>query len=444
MSSPFEKPMTLQEYEREVAASRDARMRWWVEARFGMFVHYSPFALCNRNEWVMALEGYSPEEYEREVTVNFHPRKGCAYEWAKLAAEAGCKYMVLTTRHHEGYSLWDSQTNPYNVVQFGGDHDVVAEYVDACRQYGLKVGLYHSVMDWHNPDGSAAAWDMAARARFAEFHRGMLRELMTNYGKIDILWYDCCLPCGGEELDFVNINRMVRTLQPEIIINPRCGLPEDIDTPEDRITASAERYWEACMTFNGLSWSNLEAAQAEPYTYNAQRIIKMLNTVTEGRGNLLLNIGPAPDGSVPTEAVEPLRQVGAWLRVNGDAVYGDVKPSYTENLGDRHMFWTSCGHVSRKDNRVFSWNFIWPRNGEFRLAGIMTKVIKVRCLADGREYPFTQEGALLKITGLPYEIPDKAAGVTVLEITCTKLPKLMAVPFTYPMTRLSSVPPIEE
>lgn len=443
MATRFDKPMTRKEYEEAVAATRDERMRWWTDARFGMFVHYSPFAVSGKNEWYMALEGFSPEEYEREVTVKFHPSKGCAYEWAKLASEAGCKYMVLTTRHHEGYSLWDSEVNPYNTVKFGGDHDVVAEFCDACRKYGLKIGLYHSIMDWHNPDGAAAAWDYQARLRFVEYHRAMIRELMTNYGKIDMLWYDCDVPFAGEIMDFVDINRTVRSLQPHIIINPRCKLNEDMDTPEDKIAASAENYWEACMTFNGLSWGNVEAAQAAPYSYTAQRIIKMLGTVCAGRGNLLLNIGPAPDGSVPVEAVEPLRTVGNWLKVNGDAAYGHLRSAKVENLTGAN-FWFSCGDVSLRENKLYAWNYIWGREGTLRIAGIMTKVTGVRCLADGKEYPFTQEGALLKIQGLPYDIPDKIASVTVLEITCTKPPKLLATPFMLQMLRRSSIPPIEE
>ena len=132
--SPFAKPMTKKQYEAEVAKNRDARMKWFADAKFGMFVHYGPYAVAGLQEWYMAVSDSGAEQYEREVTQRFHPQKGCAYEWAKLASEAGCKYMVFTTRHHDGYSMWDSDANPYNVVKDGHDYDVVAEFVDACRE----------------------------------------------------------------------------------------------------------------------------------------------------------------------------------------------------------------------------------------------------------------------------------------------------------------------
>ncbi|HPR75525.1 MAG TPA: alpha-L-fucosidase [Oscillospiraceae bacterium] len=438
----FEKPMTLAEYNAAVAATREKRMAWWNAARFGMFVHFGPYSVAGRHEWIMALDGYTVPEYEEKIASKFHPKKGCAREWAKLAYEAGCKYMVLTTRHHDGYSLWDSDVNPYNVVKFGHNHDVVAEYVAACREFGLGIGFYHSVMDWHNPDGSAAAYDMAARMRFIEYHRGMLNELLTRYGKIDILWYDVHEPFGGTDMDFVETNRVVRNLQPDIIINPRSGLAEDMDTPEDKIEES-EKYWESCMTFNGLSWGYVDSEQAAPYSYNANRIIRMLNDACSGRGNLLLNIGPAPDGSIPTETIEPMRTVGKWLKQNGDAVYGAQTGATAINLQCASTYWVSGGRSSVRDKSLFLWYYIWTVTGELRVAGILTKVKKVRCLADGKEYPFVQDGVKLTISGLPTNPPDQILGVNVLEVVCEKPPKLMIAPMLTPMSRLSKPPEIE-
>ncbi len=438
----FSEKMTLKEYNDAVAATRDARMAWWNEARFGMFIHYGPYSVGGRHEWIMALDGYTVAEYEEKFTSKFHPKKGCAREWVKLAYEAGCKYMVLTTRHHDGYSMWDSDVNPYNVVKYGHNHDVVAEYVAACREFGLKIGFYHSVMDWHNPDGSEAAYDLAARLRFIDWHRGLLTELMTRYGKIDILWYDFHEPYGGTTLDFAETNRMVRNLQPDIIINPRSGIPEDMDTPEGKIEQS-EIYWESCMTFNGLSWGYSDSAQVAPYSYNANRILKMLNDACSGRGNLLLNIGPMPDGSIPPETLEPMQTVGKWLKVNGEAVYGAQSRAKACNLTVDN-FWVSGGNVTVRDKSMFLWYYVWTATGELRVAGLLTKVTKVRCLTDGKEYPFVQEGAKLTISGLPTDPPDKILGVSVLEVVCTKQPQMMLAPFLTPVSKLRNPPEIEE
>ena len=252
----------------------------------------------------------------------FNPKPGAPREWAELAVKAGMKYMVLTTRHHEGFSLWDSKANPYNSVNYGPKRDIVREFVDACREFGLKIGFYSSLMDWHHPDGWRCAFDTQARQRFNAYIRALNRELLTQYGKIDILWYD--VPARwkpGKAGTRSSCNQEMRALQPDIIINNRSRLDEDFGTPEEHLTA-LDRDWEACMTFNGISWGYVDSAQAQPYSYNAQRILRMLNTVSSGGGNLLLNIGPMPDGSVPAEAVEPLTAVGKWLAENGKAVYG--------------------------------------------------------------------------------------------------------------------------
>jgi alpha-L-fucosidase len=224
--------------------------------------------------------------------------------------------------------------NPYNSVNYGPKRDIVREFMDACREFGLRMGFYSSLMDWHHPDGWRCAFDTQARARFTSFIRESNRELMTQYGKIDILWYDVARPMESwEGWDSLELNQMVREIQPDILINNRSRLDEDFGTPEGRV-AAMDRDWEACMTFNDISWGYVDSAQAAPYSYNAQRIIRMLSTATAGAGNLLLNIGPAPDGSVPVEVVEPLTTVGNWLRENGGAVYGKkVRSPYANANG---------------------------------------------------------------------------------------------------------------
>jgi alpha-L-fucosidase len=411
MSKLLSKP----EYEKWVASTRPERMAWWREARFGMFVHYGLYALVGRNEWVMSLENYPIAEYEK-LASQFNPKPGAPREWAKLAKQAGMKYMVLTTRHHEGFSLWDSKANPYNSVNYGPKRDIVAEFVAACREYDLKIGFYSSLMDWHHPDSWRCAFDSQARLRFNAYIRALNRELLTQYGKIDILWYDVSRPMESwEGWDSLELNQMVRELQPHILINNRSRLDEDFGTPEEHLTAM-DRDWEACMTFNGISWGYVDSAQAIPYSYNSQRIIKMLNTVTSGGGNLLLNIGPTPDGSVPAEAVAPLTTVGKWLAENGKAVYG-VKPKST--FGNANGV---CA-ASFDGSSVYIWNWIWPAGGEMALGGFMSPVKAVRLVKDGSPVAFEQRGHRILLENLPKSSPDIHAGVAVLELEFDAAPE---------------------
>lgn len=402
------------EYERATAATRDARMAWWREARFGMFIHYGLYSLLGRQEWVMAHENQPVEEYEK-LANHFHPKPGAAREWAALAKKAGMKYMVLTTRHHEGFSLWDSKVNPYNSVNFGAKRDIVREFVEACREFDLKIGFYSSLADWRHPDGSRCAFDFAARASFTGYIKALNRELMTQYGKIDILWYDLPRPMEHHEgWRSLELNQMVRELQPHILINNRSQLDEDFGTPEGHVTAE-NRDWEACMTFNDISWGYVSSTQAAKYSYNAARIIKMLNSATAGAGNLLLNIGPAPDGSVPPEAVEPLCQVGEWLAANGRAVYGPKRKSeygYASGI---------CG-ASCEGNRVYLWNWIWPENGELGIGGFVTPLKKITLLHDGTAIPFEQRNNRIRLRNLPENPPDKILGITVLELEFDEVP----------------------
>jgi alpha-L-fucosidase len=211
-----------------------------------------------------------------------------------------------------------------------------------------------------------------------------------------------------EGWDSLERNQMVRELQPDIIINNRSHLDEDFGTPEEHITAM-DRDWEACMTFNGISWGYVDSQQALPYSYNAQRIIKMLQTVTVGGGNLLLNIGPTPDGSVPPEAVEPLTTVGRWLAENGQAVFGQKKKFSTWPA-------SGVGGLSFDGSCIYLWNWIWPANGEMALGGFVSPVRSVRLVKDGTPIAFEQRGHRILLKNLPATPPDAHAGITVLEL----------------------------
>ncbi|MBR4941994.1 MAG: alpha-L-fucosidase [Clostridia bacterium] len=397
------------EYERGLAETRAERMDWWRKARFGMFVHYGLYAQEGRNEWLQTFENVPKEEYEKYAP-KFAPKEGCCREWAQLAKKAGMKYMVLTTRHHEGFSLWNSEINPYNSMNVCG-RDIVQEFVDACREFDLKIGFYSSLMDWHHPDGYTCAYDSKARRRFLDYIEALNTELLTRYGKIDILWYDVPSPMENwEGWDSLERNQRLRALQPHIIINNRSLLEEDFSTPEEHVTAS-DKDWEACMTFNRISWGYIDSDQARPYCYTAQQIIDMLATCAGGAGNLLLNIGPAPDGSVPADAVEPLETVGKWLETNGDAVYGLKK-----RITDWRTF--RCSGVSRTswdDKYLYVWVRIWPKGGKMAFGGFMTPPKSVSYI-DGTPIDFEHCGHRILLSNLPETSPDKAAGVTVIRL----------------------------
>lgn len=246
------------EYENELAKTRDQRMKWWRDARYGMFVHYGIYSVYGKHEWAMAEENWDPAEYAKYVD-GFQPVEGCCREWAKLAKAAGMKYMVLTTRHHEGFCLWDSKINSFNSVNYGPHRDIVKEFVDACREYGLGIGFYSTLMEWRHPDSSKCAYAGEARRRYQAYIMGLNEELMSNYGKIDILWYDVPDPMESQEgWNALEMNQRIRELQPDIIINNRSFLPEDFTTPEGNVIP-ADKDWEACMTFNGLSWGYLDS-----------------------------------------------------------------------------------------------------------------------------------------------------------------------------------------
>jgi len=397
----------------EAERSRAARMQWWHEARFGMFIHWGLYSQLGRAEWVMNRERIPLKEYE-QLADTWRPKPRPAREWAALAKKAGMKYMVMTTKHHEGFCLWDTQQTDYNAAKHGPGRDLVREYVEACREFGLRVGFYYSLMDWRHPDGARCAKDESARRRFLDFTQGCVRELMSNYGKVDIMWYDVAWPLQSPEAwESAKMNAMVRRLQPEIIINNRSRLPEDFGTPEGHVTPEAEgRSWESCMTFNGeWGWQPTPPEDWE----SVRSVLKMLRTCTGGGGNLLLNIGPKPDGSVPEEAVERLTAVGKWLARYGEPVYGTV-----DRITDMEVMLT--GAWTRKGKVLYYWVTRWPGN-ELAIGGLRGKLKKAVLLPDGKPLTFTQTKDRLVIQGLPKACPDKIASVAVIRMEFTTVPK---------------------
>jgi len=376
-----------------------------------MFVHWGLYSLLGRHEWVMNRERIPVREYQK-LAERFRPKPRPAREWAKLARDAGMKYMVMTTKHHEGFCLWATGQTGYNAFRHTG-RDLVAEYVEACREFGLRVGFYYSLMDWHHPDGARCAKDENARRRFLDFTQGCVRELMGNYGKIDILWYDVRWPLyDPARLESRKMNAMVRELQPDILINNRSGLDEDFGTPEEHVTAAEEgRAWEACMTFNG-SWGYMPYAPEEDWR-SARQVVDMLRTAAAGCGNLLLNIGPKPDGSVPEEAVPRLRAVGKWLAVNGEAVYGKGAAGRFESM--------PFGQWTLKGKAAYFWVSRWVGE-ELAIGGVRGRLVSASMLGDGRRLRFRQEKDRLILRGLPKRCPDRSAGVAVVKMEFASRP----------------------
>jgi alpha-L-fucosidase len=381
---------------------RAQRMQWWHEARFGMFIHFGIYSTIERHEWEMENEAVPVAEYAAHAK-NFKPAHGSARAWAKLAKAAGMKYMVLTTKHHEGFCNWDTKLTDYNAVKQGPGYDIVREYVDAARAEGLHVGFYYSLMDWHHPDGALCATDEAARKRFIEYTHGLIRELMTNYGKIEVLWYDVPWPLDAQGWEAVRMNKMVYALQPGIIINNRNKIDGDFSTPEQKIVAEqGARAWESCMTLND-SWGFQRADDAWK---TSKTVIRNLISCSRDGGNYLLNIGPKPDGSIPPETVKVLTEVGSWMRTSGKTIYG------SDICQPRRSSYAS---YTRKGNTLYMHVHFWP--GEYvAIGGLMNKVKSARILKTGQELKFTQDGFRTKLIGLPAEAPDSP--VTTIAIEC--------------------------
>jgi alpha-L-fucosidase len=385
-------------------SNREARMKWWHEARFGMFIHWGLYSTLGRHEWVMEEEGIPVAEYEQQAKL-FKPKPNAARDWAKLAKLAGQKYMVMTTKHHEGFCNFDSKLTNYCATKQGPGRDLVKEYVEAARAEGLRVGFYYSLMDWHHPDGARCSTDEAARRRFVDYTHGLVRELMTNYGKIDILWYDVNWPLNAQQWEAEKLNTMVFQLQPEIIVNNRTGLPGDFATPEQTIRADA-RAWESCMTMNG-SWGY---QKADDNWKTPKTIVRNLVTCSHDTGNYLLNIGPKADGSIPEESVRILTAVGKWMEHNGATIYQSDKcqPHASEFAG-----------FTRQGNTLFMHVHFWP-GSTVSLGGLRNKVKSAKFLNGAREIKFDQDDFRVRFTGLPEKAPDDP--VTTIAIECDNEP----------------------
>ena len=331
---------------KETEAQKTQRMKWWTDARFGMFIHWGLYALPARHEWVKNMERLTSEQYQKYFE-SFNPDLYNPKEWARMAKEAGMKYVVLTAKHHEGFCLWDSKFTDYKSTNTPFGKDIIKEYVEAFRAEGLKVGFYYSLIDWHHPDymidrnhPQRQDYDTAyARLnkgkdmnKYREYMKNQVRELLTNYGEISIIWFDFSFPGkngkGHQDWDSENLLKLARSLQPGIIVDDRLDLKDveggwDFTTPEQyKVTkwpeVNGKRVpWETCQTFSG-SWGYYrdETSWKSP----AQLLELLTESVSKG-GNLLLNVGPTARGAFDNRAQERLKAMGEWMKFNGRSVY---------------------------------------------------------------------------------------------------------------------------
>ena len=336
----------------ETDEQRTERMAWWTHDRFGMFIHFGLYAVPARHEWVMSYEGIDPATYEKKYFPRFNPDLYDAKQWAKTAKAAGMKYAVLTTKHHEGFCMWDTATTDYKITKTEFGRDVVREFVDAFRAEGLKVGFYFSIMDWHHPDYTvdrphplfrkitgdkkAAVAKLNANRdmnRYRKYMFDQVKELLTDYGRIDIVWFDYT-PKGEfgktwQDWDAVELLKLTRKLQPHCIVDSRLDLMESDDgwdfvTPEqckapDWPTVRGRKVpWETCQTFSG-SWGY----HRDENTWKSmpQLIGLLTETVSKG-GNLIMNVGPTARGEFDGRAMDRLQGFAKWMHHNSRSIYG--------------------------------------------------------------------------------------------------------------------------
>jgi alpha-L-fucosidase len=393
-----------------------ASLRWFSDARFGMFIHWGLYALLGRGEWARYTEAIPPDEYHA-LADRFQPRHFDATAWARLARAAGMKYMVLTTKHHDGFCLFDSQYTDFTSVKAAARRDFVAEYVAACRAEGLGVGLYFSVKDWDfpayfdGPERNPEGW-----AKGVEHFHNQAKELLTNYGKIDILWFDCPDDANfrggwGEATRDVwrsqELVDWIERAQPGILLNNRAGLPGDFRTPEQSVPhGSQPGRWEACVTMTRMHWGY---CPGDAYK-DLWQILQELVACTAAGGNYLLNVGPDPDGAIPLPACERLLALGEWMKTHGEAIYG------TERILPDWWDYFSLGRMTTRGNTAYLILEAWSPNGSLSLNQLKNKVRRATLLATGQELQARREGRRLLIEGLPPVPPAMPFNVVKLEL----------------------------
>jgi len=385
----------------ETAQQRDQRLAWWREARFGLFIHWGPVSIKGTEiGWSRGGErrgtggkGDIPLDVYDNLYKDFNPTRFDANEWVALAKSAGMKYLVFTTKHHDGFCEFDSKLTDYKITNSPFKRDVVAELAKACHEQGIRLGFYYSPPDWHHPD-----YRTANHARYIEYLHGQLRELCTNYGQVDIIWFDG-LGGGEKDWDARRLTAMIRQLQPKVIINNRAGLAEDYDTPEQTIGGfNNTRPWESCITIcQQWAWKPNDRLKS------LKQCIRTLARCAGGDGNLLLNVGPMPTGEIEPRQVARLKEMGQWLAKNGASIYGTRGGPY------KPAQWGASTH---KGNSIYLHIF---DGKNVTLAPFSQRKVVSATLLSGGEVHFQQTDSALSLT-LPAEGRDENDTVVELKL----------------------------
>ncbi len=401
------------------------RIAWYTQARFGMFLHWGLYAIPARGEWVRSTERISIEDYDRYFQ-EFNPKHCDMRQWMAAARDAGMKYVALTAKHHDGFCLFDSAYTDFKSTNTPAGRDFVREYVEAAREYGLRVGLYYSLLDWHHPDyphqGDAnhpmrddpsAGNEGRDFNRYLDYMHAQVRELCTNYGKLDLMWFDFSYDnLRGDAWRAAKLVQMVRSLQPGIVLNNRLEVsgegfgslaacrptpyhgdfvsPEQILPPQGLLDAEGNPLvWESCVTMNN-HWGYC----AEDHFYKpASMLIRNLVTCVSKGGNLLLNVGPDANGCFPKESQEILKTIGAWMVKNGDSIYG---------CGSSGLDMPEYGRITRRGSTLYYHIFDNPI-GPLPLFGAQKeRITAIRRLADGSEVPLSDSWVHSDYPGLAF------------------------------------------
>ena len=435
----FPVKLCTQDFLHESKADRDIRMHWWREARFGLFLHWGLYAVpagawggkTDYGEWIRNSAHIPLDEYTKFVR-QFNPVKFNAGEWVRMAKEAGMKYIVITSKHHDGFCMFDSKQTDFNVISTPFHRDVLKELSVACREEGIKLCFYYSIMDWHHPDYlPRREWEKTRPAEGAEFNRYIqymkneLKELLTNYGNIGVLWFDGEWENTWKHVYGNDLYNYVRGLQPGIIVNNRVGAGRtgmegfnqegefagDFGTPEQEIPATGLSGvdWETCMTMNDHWGYN----KADTNFKSAKELIRMLVDIASKGGNFLLNVGPTADGLFPPTSISRLGEIGRWMQVNGESVYG------TESSPFSSTPWGRCTRKVMPDGSVRLYFHLFDFNPRtpFRFTGLGSspEQEKVYLLQlPGRPLAWTQKHDTTTVS-LPEISPDAVDQVVVME-----------------------------
>ena len=389
----------------ETESEKTARLKWWSDARFGMFIHWGLYSQAARHEWVKKNERMTNDQYQKYFDL-FNPDLFNPKEWARQAKQAGMKYAVITSKHHEGFCLFDSKYTDYKAPNTPAGRDLIKEWIEAFRAEGLKVGFYYSLLDWHHPDytidrnhpqsaNTDEEYDKLNAGRdmnkYREYIKNQVRELLTNYGKIDIIWLDYSFPKGKHgksrnDWDSENLLKMVRDLQPGIIVNDRLDL-DDVDggwdfkspeqyKPSEWVTVNGKKVpWETCQTFSG-SWGYYRDEAS--WKDNKQLLVLLIETVSKG-GNLLLNVGPTARGTFDSRAQDRLKAIGEWMKVNGRSIYGCTQAPAEFKAPENSLL-----TYNPETKRLYIHLLDWPMD-EITLKGYGGKIKYAQFLNDASE-----------------------------------------------------------